>query len=218
MAKKIKIIVSIILCVLIVGLGIFYINSNTHTMGEKWSKSFIQSINYIKEGKYIDAYNNIKDGDKEEKNIIQTVILHKFGNQFDISMDINEKIGDEADHITDYLTYTYIYSKDPVYQQNIDKMYEEEYQPLFDIKEKIPKDILFDDCQNYYDLYFGYLNLFNGFFKNYEYKVLNQKNELLNKLDQIEEVTNELNTEYEKIIGLHPRSAIPEEYRLVLDI
>ena len=25
-------------------------------------------------------------------------------------------------------------------------------------------------------------------------------------------------TEYEKIIGLHPRSAIPEEYRLVLDI
>ena len=43
--------------------------------------------------------------------------------------------------------------------------------------------------------------------------------ELLNKLtNTLPTKLNELTDEYEKIIGMHPSSAIPEEYKLLLDI
>lgn len=219
MNKKLKIIISIILSLLIIFIGIFFIINNISPVGEKYSKEFIKSISYIKEENYIEAYNTIKNGNNDEKNIIQTIILHMFINQFYTTTDIIEKVGDEAENITDYMTYTYLYEKDPIYQQNIDKIYAEEYQPLFETKEKIPIDILFEDCNTYYNLYFEYLNLNNGLFSNYEYNIINKKDELLNKLtNTLPAKLNELTDEYEKIAGLHPISAIPEEYKLLLDI
>lgn len=219
MNKKLKIIISIILSLLIIFIGIFFIINNISPVGEKYSKEFIKSISYIKEENYIEAYNTIKNGNNDEKNIIQTIILHMFINQFYTTTDIIEKVGDEAENITDYMTYTYLYEKDPIYQQNIDKIYAEEYQPLFETKEKIPIDILFEDCNTYYNLYFEYLNLNNGLFSNYEYNIINNKDELLNKLtNTLPAKLNELTDEYEKIAGLHPISAIPEEYKLLLDI
>ena len=90
---------------------------------------------------------------------------------------------------------------------------------MFETKEKIPIDILFEDCNTYYNLYFEYLNLNNGLFSNYEYNIINNKDELLNKLtNTLPAKLNELTDEYEKIAGLHPISAIPEEYKLLLDI
>lgn len=219
MNKKLKIIISIILSLLIIFIGIFFIINNISPVGEKYSKEFIKSISYIKEENYIEAYNTIKNGNNDEKNIIQTIILHMFINQFYTTTDIIEKVGDEAENITDYMTYTYLYEKDPIYQQNIDKIYAEEYQPLFETKEKIPIDILFEDCNTYYNLYFEYLNLNNGLFSNYEYNIINNKDELLNKLtNTLPAKLNELTDEYEKIAGPHPISAIPEEYKLLLDI
>lgn len=219
MSKKLKIIISIILSLLIIFIGIFLIVSNNSPVGEKYSKEFIKSINYIKEENYIEAYNIIKNSDKDEKNIIQTIILHTFTKQLEKLTDVDEKLTNEAKNITNYLTYTYLYSKNPIYQQNIDKIYVEEYQPLFEIKEKIPMEILFDDCNTYYNLYFEYLNLDNGLFSNYEYNILNNKDELLNKLtNTLPTKLNELTDKYEKIIGMHPSSVIPEEYKLLLDI
>lgn len=60
-------------------------------------------------------------------------------------------------------------------------------------------EILFDDCNTYYNLYFEYLNLDNGLFSNYEYNILNNKDELLNKLtNTLPTKLNELTDEYEK--------------------
>ena len=69
MSKKLKIIISIILSILIIFIGIFLIVSNNSPVGEKYSKEFIKSINYIKKENYIEAYNIIKNSDKDEKNI-----------------------------------------------------------------------------------------------------------------------------------------------------
>ncbi len=218
MNNKIKIIITIVLSALIIGIGMFFIYSNKQTLGNKKSKEFIKAISYIKEEKYVDAYNVIKNGNEEEKDMIQTILLYKFTEQFDIATDVVEKVSDEAENITNYLTYTFLYSKDPIYQQNVDKIYEEEYKPLFDIKNKIPKNILFEDCSKYYDLYFEYLNLDYGLFSNYEYNILNNKDELLNKLtNTIPNKLEELTSEYEKISGLHPLSAVQEEYLILFD-
>ena len=65
----------------------------------------------------------------------------------------------------------------------------------------LPKNILFEDCSKYYDLYFEYLNLDYGLFSNYEYNILNNKDELLNKLtNTIPNKLEELTSEYEKMV------------------
>lgn len=216
MNKKVKIIISSVLCLIIIVIGVFLVYNNNSTLEENRSKKFIKSINYIKDENYIEAYNTIKNSAKEEVDIIQTIILYKFSEQLEISTKLNEKINDEAEHITDYLTYIYIYSKDTSYQQKIDKIYDEEYSKLFEIKNKIPENIMFDDSINYYNLYFEYLNMDNGIFKNYEYNILNDKNNLLLRLEKLEAKLKEMNEEYKTVVGIHPKSTIPEEYLYLL--
>ena len=82
MSKKLKIIISIILSLLIIFIGIFLIVSNNSPVGEKYSKEFIKSINYIKEENYIEAYNNIKNSDKDEKNLWFENIIEFVKNDF----------------------------------------------------------------------------------------------------------------------------------------
>ena len=218
MNKKIKIFISCVLCLVIVSIGTFIIYNNKTSLEENKSKDFIKSINYLKNDNYIEAYNTIKNSDKEEINIIQTIILHKFCSQLDIVLELDEKIIDEAEHITDYLTYTYLYSKDSSYQKKIDKIYDEEYSKLFEIKNKIPENIMFEDSIKYYNLYFEYLDLNNGTFKNYEYNILNNKNKLIEKFDKIQIKLEEIQEEYEKLIGMYPKSEIPEEYQYLFDL
>ena len=62
MNNKIKIIITIVSSALIIGIGMFFIYSNKQTLGNKKSKEFIKAISYIKEEKYVDAYNVIKNG------------------------------------------------------------------------------------------------------------------------------------------------------------
>ena len=54
---------------------------------------------------------------------------------------------------------------------------------------------MFDDSINYYNLYFEYLNMDNGIFKNYEYNILNDKNNLLLRLEKLEAKLKEMNTQ-----------------------
>lgn len=218
MSKKIKIIVSIIFSILIIGIGVFLIYNNKPSLPERKSKEFIKSINYLKEQNYIEAYNTIKNSNKEEINIIQTIILYEFCNQLEIVTDLNEKIYDEAKNITNYLTYTYLYSKDSSYQKKIDKIYDEEYSKLFEIKNKIPENIMFDDSIKYYNLYFEYLDLNNGTFKKYEYNLLNNRDNLVAKIQKIQKKLDELTEEYKRVLGMYPTSEIPEEYQYLFDL
>lgn len=218
MSKKIKIIISSILCFLIIGMGAFLVYNNKSPLGEKKSESFIKSINYLKDENYIEAYNNIKNSSKEEIDIIQTIILYRFIKQVDLMSELNEKITDEIDNIIDYLNYPFLYSKNPKYQQNIDKIYDEEYPKLFELKTKMPSEIFFNDSIDYYNLYFECLELNNGLFKNVEYKALNNKQEFLNNIESMQKKLSELLSASIQIGGKHPENVIPEEYKLLFDI
>ena len=77
---------------------------------------------------------------------------------------------------------------------------------------------MFEDSIKYYNLYFEYLDLNNGTFKNYEYNILNNKNKLIEKLGKIQIKLEEIQEEYEKLLGMYPKNEIPEEYKYLLDI
>lgn len=218
MKMNVKIIISIISCVLIVGVGGYFIYNNNSQEGEKKSKEFIKAINYIEKERYVDAYNTIKKSDKNEIDIIQTIILDKFSNAVLSNIDVQDEINKEIENINDYIKYPSLYSKDSSYQQKIDKIYDEKYPKFYEIKTKIPSNIMFDDTLDFYNLYFEYLDLDNGLMKNYEYNVLNNKEELLNKINNIKDKLKKITDEYEKVAGLHPTTAIPEEYKLLLNI
>ncbi len=218
MKKNVKIIISIILCVLIVSVGGYFIYNNNSKNGEKKSKEFIKAINYIEKEKYVDAYNVIKKSDKNEIDIIQTIILDKFSSMVLSSVDVQNEIYEEIENINDYINYPSLYSKDSSYQQKIDKIYDEKYPEFYKMKTKIPSNIMFDDTLDFYNLYFEYLDLDNGLMKNYEYNVLNNKEELLNKISNISDKLKKITEEYERVVGLHPTTAIPEEYKLLLSI
>lgn len=218
MDKKIKIIISCVLSIIIIIGGIFFSIGTNTSENKKYSKEFINAIDYIKNEEYIKAYDEINNSNEKEKEIIQTILLNKLIKEIDKNKEISEKLNEEAKNITDYLTYTSLYSKDDKYQQNIDKIYDEEFSKLYDIKTKITSNIMFSDSIEYYNSYFELLDLENGVFKNYEYNILNDKDNLLNRLNSIETKLNNLTDEYNKVIEKHPISIIPEEYLILLDL
>lgn len=218
MKKNIKIIISIILCLIIIGLGIFkvyhfYITKDDDAIAEKKSYDFIKALNYIQNENYIEAYNTVKDTNSTDLNIIQTIIWQKFTSQIDEVVSLDNKIFENFNEIVNYLAYPRLYSKNPIYQQNIDKIYDEEYVKLLDMKNKIPKNILFEDCASYYDSYFQFLDIENGVFRDVENQTLYNKSNLQARIIQITENLTQLSGELSKLKGQHPSSVIPEEYR-----
>ena len=146
-------------------------------------------------------------------NIIQTIIWQKFTSQIDEVVSLDNKIFENFNEIVNYLAYPRLYSKNPIYQQNIDKIYDEEYVKLLDMKNKIPKNILFEDCASYYDSYFQFLDIENGVFRDVENQALYNKSNLQARIIQITENLTQLSSELSKLKGQHPSSVIPEEYR-----
>ena len=73
-----------------------------------------------------------------------------------------------------------------------------------------------NELEEYLNLSTLYRKLLNEYIK---LLGLQKYDELLNKLtNTLPTKLNELTDEYEKIIGMHPSSVIPEEYKLLLDI
>ena len=64
MSNKLKIIITSVICILIVGIGVLLV-VGTNSFGEKRSKTFMKSIQYIQDENYVEAYNNIKNGKRE---------------------------------------------------------------------------------------------------------------------------------------------------------
>ena len=150
--------------------------------------------------------------------MIQTILLNVFADKTTSAFDIATEITDEADHITDYLTYTFLYSKDSKYQANIDKIYAEKYPPLYDLKKQIPKEILFDDVSEMYDLYFEYVEKSDGLFKNAEYKILHDNSNFSKTVTSMADILTKYSDECEKATGNHPLTAVPDEYIILLGL
>lgn len=219
MKNKKKIIITAIICLIIAGLGAFIIFKESSTdSSNKESKEFIKAIDDIQNNNYVEAYNEIKDGNAEEKNIIQTIFLCKFSNQIDDITNIANEINDEFKHITNYLKYTYLYSKNTKYQANIDKIYAEKYPALYAVKEQMPKEIMFNDITEMYDLYFEYVEKSDGLFKNSENKLLNDNTNFSNEVTEVSEILTKYEEAYNEAIGNHPLEAIPSEYVILLDL
>lgn len=217
MSNKLKIIITSVICILIVSIGVLLVVDN-NSFGEKRSKTFVKSIQYIQDENYVEAYNNIKNGKQEEKELVQTIILYKFMDELDKYTEISDKLSEEAEHITDYLTYTYLYSKNPIYQKNINKIYANEYPELYDVKEKIPKDIMFEDTHKFYDTYIEILELTDGLYKNCEKKILNNNEEYVAQIKEVANKLLEYSEEFDVVAGKYPLSSIPEEYIILLEL
>lgn len=217
MSNKLKIIITSVICILIVGIGVLLVVDN-NSFGEKRSKTFVKSIQYIQDKNYVEAYNNIKNGKQEEKELVQTIILYKFMDELDKYTEISDKLSEEAEHITDYLTYTYLYSKNPIYQKNINKIYANEYPKLYDVKEKIPKDIMFEDTHKFYDTYIEILELTDGLYKNCEKKILNNNEEYVAQIKEVANKLLEYSEEFDVVAGKYPLSSISEEYIILLEL
>ena len=217
MSNKLKIIITSVICILIVGIGVLLVVGN-NSFGEKRSKTFMKSIQYIQDENYVEAYNNIKNGKREEKELVQTIILYKFTDELDKYTEISDKLNEESEHITDYLTYTYLYSKNPIYQKNINKIYSDKYPELYEVKEKIPKDIMFEDTHKFYDTYIEILELTDGLYKNCEKKILNNNEEYVAQIKEVANKLLEYSEEVDVVAGKYPLSSIPEEYIILLEL
>ena len=217
MSNKLKIIITSVICILIVGIGVLLVVDN-NSFGEKRSKTFVKSIQYIQDKNYVEAYNNIKNGKQEEKELVQTIILYKFMDELDKYTEISDKLSEEAEHITDYLTYTYLYSKNPIYQKNINKIYSDKYPELYEVKEKIPKDIMFEDTHKFYDTYIEILELTDGLYKNCEKKILNNNEEYVAQIKEVANKLLEYSEEFDVVAGKYPLSSISEEYIILLEL
>lgn len=219
MKKYIKHIVFILFMMAISIYTYYNYNYNSKSYyDENYSKSFIKAVDYIKNEDYSKSYETIKDSSKKEKELVQTILLYKLVDEIDSYTVVKKKIREEAENITDYLTYTYLYDRDTKYQKNIDKIYENEYNKLFDVKSKLPKEIMFEDTQDLYDKYLELLELDKDTFKNLEYKIIKTNSKLVKTLKDVSAKITEIINLEEEAMGRYPSSTIPEEYMYLLNL
>lgn len=215
---KLKVLITVFISLLIIGGGYFYLNNNRTLDGKSESKEFIKAISYLRNEDYVNAYNTIKNTNREDINIIQTATLYKFNKYFSKTLDLDIEILEEVNNIMDYLIYPSLYTKTSSYQQRIDKIYDNQYPKYLELKAKFPESIMFKDSLSFYNLFIEFLEINDGMFKNYEYNALNDETTLQSKLAASKNKSSELTEAYKDILGKHPEEEIPEEYRYLLDI
>ena len=215
---KLKVLITVFISLLIIGGGYFYLNNNRTLDVKSESKEFIKAISYLRNEDYVNAYNTIKNTNREDINIIQTATLYKFNKYFSKTLDLDIEILEEVNNIMDYLIYPSLYTKTSSYQQRIDKIYDNQYPKYLELKAKFPESIMFKDSLSFYNLFIEFLEINDGMFKNYEYNALNDKTTLQSKLAASKNKSSELTEAYKDILGKHPEEEIPEEYRYLLDI
>lgn len=215
-----KYIIHIVFAIIMISICIYtFLVCNSKSYYDKnYSENFIKSINYIKDGNYIKSYEVIKNSSSEEKEIIQTVYLYEFFKETDTYFNISSKIMDESENIIDYLLYPILYDKNTKYQENIDKIYADEYSKLFEIKNKLPKEIMFTDTYSLYDTYIKLIETNKDTFKNFEYKALEKNSNFTNISNNIISILSELDELIKNAKGKYPSEFIPLEYMTLLGI
>ena len=196
----------------------FLVCSSKSYYDKNYSENFIKSVNYIKDGNYVKSYEVIKNSSGEEKEIIQTIYLYEFLKETDKYLKISSEITDEINNIMDYILYPNLYDKNSVYQKNIDKIYADEYNKLFEIKNKLPKEIMLEEVYDLYDTYIQLIEIDKDTFKNYEYNVFNKKTILSNSIENVKNKLYELLELIKDVKGKYPSEFIPFEYAVLLEI
>lgn len=215
-----KYIIHIIFVVIMISICIytFLVCSSKSYYDKNYSEKFIKSVNYIKDGNYVKSYEVIKNSSDEEKEIIQTIYLYEFLKETDKYLKISSEITDEINNIMDYILYPNLYDKNSVYQKNIDKIYADEYNKLFEIKNKLPKEIMLEEVYDLYDTYIQLIEIDKDTFKNYEYNVFNKKTILSNSIENVKNKLYELLELIKDVKGKYPSEFIPFEYAVLLEI
>lgn len=215
-----KYIIHIIFAVIMISICIytFLVCSSKSYYDKNYSENFIKSVNYIKDGNYVKSYEVIKNSSGEEKEIIQTIYLYEFLKETDKYLKISSEITDEINNIMDYILYPNLYDKNSVYQKNIDKIYADEYNKLFEIKNKLPKEIMLAKVYDLYDTYIQLIEIDKDTFKNYEYNVFNKKTILSNSIENVKNKLYELLELIKDVKGKYPSEFIPFEYAVLLEI
>ncbi len=215
-----KYIIHIIFAVIMISICIytFLVCSSKSYYDKNYSENFIKSVNYIKDGNYVKSYEVIKNSSGEEKEIIQTIYLYEFLKETDKYLKISSEITDEINNIMDYILYPNLYDKNSVYQKNIDKIYADEYNKLFEIKNKLPKEIMLEEVYDLYDTYIQLIEIDKDTFKNYEYNVFNKKTILSNSIENVKNKLYELLDLIKDVKGKYPSEFIPFEYAVLLEI
>lgn len=215
-----KYIIHIIFAVIMISICIytFLVCSSKSYYDKNYSENFIKSVNYIKDGNYVKSYEVIKNSSGEEKEIIQTIYLYEFLKETDKYLKISSEIMDEINNIMDYILYPDLYDKNSVYQKNIDKIYADEYNKLFEIKNKLPKEIMPEEMYDLYDTYIQLIEIDKDTFKNYEYNVFNKKANLSNSIENVKNKLDELLELLKDVKGKYPSEFIPFEYAVLLEI
>lgn len=215
-----KYIIHIIFAVIMISICIytFLVCSSKSYYDKNYSENFIKSVNYIKDGNYVKSYEVIKNSSGEEKEIIQTIYLYEFLKETDKYLKISSEITDEINNIMDYILYPNLYDKNSVYQKNIDKIYADEYNKLFEIKNKLPKEIMLEEVYDLYDTYIQLIEIDKDTFKNYEYNVFNKKTILSNSIENVKNKLYELLELIKDVKGKYPSEFIPFEYAVLLEI
>lgn len=215
-----KYIIHIIFAVIMISICIytFLVCSSKSYYDKNYSESLIKSVNYIKDGNYVKSYEVIKNSSGEEKEIIQTIYLYEFLKETDKYLKISSEITDEINNIMDYILYPNLYDKNSVYQKNIDKIYADEYNKLFEIKNKLPKEIMLEEVYDLYDTYIQLIEIDKDTFKNYEYNVFNKKTILSNSIENVKNKLYELLELIKDVKGKYPSEFIPFEYAVLLEI
>ena len=215
-----KYIIHIIFAVIMISICIytFLVCSSKSYYDKNYSENLIKSVNYIKDGNYVKSYEVIKNSSDEEKEIIQTIYLYEFLKETDKYLKISSEITDEINNIMDYILYPNLYDKNSVYQKNIDKIYADEYNKLFEIKNKLPKEIMFEEVYDLYDTYIQLIEIDKDTFKNYEYNVFNKKTILSNSIENVKNKLYELLELIKDVKGKYPSEFIPFEYAVLLEI
>ena len=62
---KLKVLITVFISLLIIGGGYFYLNNNRTLDGKSESKEFIKAISYLRNEDYVNAYNTIKNTNRE---------------------------------------------------------------------------------------------------------------------------------------------------------
>lgn len=215
-----KYIIHIIFAVIMISICIytFLVCSSKSYYDKNYSENLIKSVNYIKDGNYVKSYEVIKNSSGEEKEIIQTIYLYEFLKETDKYLKISSEITDEINNIMDYILYPNLYDKNSVYQKNIDKIYADEYNKLFEIKNKLPKEIMLEEVYDLYDTYIQLIEIDKDTFKNYEYNVFNKKTILSNSIENVKNKLYELLELIKDVKGKYPSEFIPFEYAVLLEI
>ncbi len=209
--KKFSIVLVIMLLMLTTGCN--------KTESQRYSKSFYNTISYIKEEKYEEANEEVdKITDSNERKIIDTVFLYEFEKKIDEAVDVGSEYIDACTDLISNSYYVMIFgnlSIDEEDQRKIDDIDNNELKPYIDLKDKITIDMLPSSAKDYYNSAFNYIESLSGSCSNIESKLRNNETNPFSSAS--ENLTNLLDYQ-EKINDEYPLVNIPEEYRILLDL